>query len=105
MDTYETSATVEEQGRVQVVGVPYAAGRDDWRWIVSPEILAEYADVLRRPKFALDEPVLKGWTALLALRTINVGSPPEMPDFPRDPKDAPFLAAALAARADLLITG
>ncbi len=26
-------------------------------------------------------------------------------DFPRDPKDAPFLAAALAAGADYLITG
>jgi predicted nucleic acid-binding protein len=42
---------------------------------------------------------------LLAMRTVNVGSPPEAPDFPRDPKDAPFLAAALAARADCLITG
>ena len=26
MKTYETSATVEDQGRVQVVGVPFAAG-------------------------------------------------------------------------------
>ncbi len=26
MSTYETSATVQEQGRVQVVGVPFAAG-------------------------------------------------------------------------------
>jgi hypothetical protein len=26
MNTYETSATVEDQGRVQVVGVPFAAG-------------------------------------------------------------------------------
>lgn len=26
MATYETSATVEDQGRVQVVGVPFAAG-------------------------------------------------------------------------------
>jgi len=36
---------------------------------------------------------------------VNAGSPPCVPDFPRDPKDAPFLAAALAARADFLITG
>jgi putative PIN family toxin of toxin-antitoxin system len=28
-----------------------------------------------------------------------------MPDFPRDPKDAPFLAAAVAWRADFLISG
>jgi hypothetical protein len=26
MNSYETSATVEDQGRVQVVGVPFAAG-------------------------------------------------------------------------------
>jgi hypothetical protein len=26
MKTYETSATVEDQGRVQVIGVPFAAG-------------------------------------------------------------------------------
>jgi putative PIN family toxin of toxin-antitoxin system len=42
---------------------------------------------------------------LLALRTVNVGSPPHVPDFPRDPGDAPFLAAALAAQADILISG
>lgn len=28
MNTYETSATVEDQGRVQVVGVPFAAGTE-----------------------------------------------------------------------------
>jgi hypothetical protein len=26
MNTYETSATVEDQGRVQIVGVPFATG-------------------------------------------------------------------------------
>ena len=28
MDTYETSATVEAQGRVQIVGVPFAPGTE-----------------------------------------------------------------------------
>jgi putative PIN family toxin of toxin-antitoxin system len=85
--------------------VLYVAGRDDCRWLVTPEILAEYTDVLRRPKFGLDQQTLDRWAELLAIRTVNVGSPPEVPNFPRDPKDAPFLAAALAARADFLITG
>src|SRR5947207_2888772 len=62
-------------------------------------------NVLRRPKFGLIDQVLQRWTDLLAMRTVNVGSPPAVPDFPRDPKDAPFLAAALATGADLLITG
>ncbi len=83
----------------------YVAGRDEFRWIVTPQILAEYTDVLRRPRFGLDEQVLDRWAELLAMRTVNVGSPPSVPEFPRDPKDAPFLAAALATGADLLITG
>jgi putative PIN family toxin of toxin-antitoxin system len=85
--------------------VLYVAAREDCRWLVTPEILAEYADVLRRPKFGLDQQTLENWAELLAMRTVNVGSPPHVPDFPRDPKDAAFLAAALAARADFLITG
>ena len=85
--------------------VLYVAGRDEVRWLVTPEILAEYTEVLRRPKFNLDQQTLERWTEMLALRTVKVGSPPQVPDFPRDPKDAPFLAAALATHADFLITG
>jgi uncharacterized protein len=85
--------------------VLYVAAREDFRWLVTPEILAEYRDVLRRPKFGLDEATLQHWAELLALRTVDVGSPPQVPNFSRDPKDAPFLAAALAAHADFLITG
>jgi putative PIN family toxin of toxin-antitoxin system len=85
--------------------VLYVAGRDDFRWLVTPEILAEYTEVLRRPKFSLDEQALSRWTELLEMRTVKAGSPPEVPDFPRDPKDVPFLAAALATHAELLITG
>ena len=83
----------------------YVAGRDEIRWLVTPEILAEYTEVLRRPKFGLDEVALARWAELMAMRTVNVGSPPNVPNFPRDPKDAPFLAAALAHHADFLITG
>jgi putative PIN family toxin of toxin-antitoxin system len=97
------SAALRDKKPEQVV--LYVAGRDDFRWLVTPEILAEYIDVLQRPKFGLDEQTLRGWAELLRMRTVNVGSPPRVPDFPRDPKDAPFLAAALAAHADFLITG
>src|SRR5262249_206862 len=83
----------------------YVAGRDEIRWLVTPEILAEYTEVLRRPGFGLNAETLRRWAELLAMRTVNVGSPPTVPDFPRDPKDTPFLAAALASHADYLITG
>src|SRR5947209_6524511 len=85
--------------------VLYVAGRADIHWLVTPGIRAEYTEVLRRPKFGLDEEIVQRWAELLAMRTVSVDSPPSAPDFPRDPKDAPFLAAALANRADFLITG
>lgn len=97
------SAALRDRLPEQVV--LYVATRDDFRWVVTPEIFGEYTDVLRRPRFALDRPTLERWTKLLAMRTVNIGSPPRAADFPRDPKDAPFLAAALAAHADFLITG
>ncbi len=85
--------------------VLYIAQRDDWKWIVSPTILAEYVEVLRRPKFALPPETIARWAELLNLRTIDLGDPSTSFDFPRDPKDAPFLAAAVACQADRLITG
>jgi putative PIN family toxin of toxin-antitoxin system len=72
--------------------------------LVTPEILDEYVSVLRRPKFALTEELLDRWMALVHARTVPVPSPPAV-SFPRDPKDAPFLAAAISAGADYLITG
>src|SRR5438270_28447 len=80
MNTFETSATVEDQGQIHLAGVPFAPGTEV-------------------------EATLERWAELLSMRTVNVGSPPEVPDFPRDPKDALFLAAALAVHADFLITG
>jgi putative PIN family toxin of toxin-antitoxin system len=66
---------------------------------------AEYTGVLRRPRFALEQQTIDRWSELLALWTVNVESPPKVAEFPRDPKDAPFLAAALMTHADYLITG
>jgi predicted nucleic acid-binding protein len=79
--------------------------QDDWKWVVTPPILSEYLGVLARPKFKLNESTLAQWRELLAHRTFDIGTPPATPDFPRDPKDAPFLAAALFASVDWLITG
>lgn len=65
--------------------VLHIAQRDDWKWIVSPTILAEYVDVLRRPKFALHPEAIGRWSEMLNLRTIDLGDPPASIDFPRDP--------------------
>ena len=78
---------------------------DQWKWLVTAEILSEYTNVLRRPKFALAEQTIQQWFDLLSMRTVNLGSPPITPAFPRDPKDSPFIAAALFGQADLLVSG
>jgi putative PIN family toxin of toxin-antitoxin system len=78
--------------------------RPDFEWVGSPEILKEYGHVLRRPKFALPDSILKKWEerfhSAIAEWPVDVSVA-----FPRDMKDAMFLACALAADANFLITG
>ena len=97
------SAALRDRLPEQVVR--YVATQDDCRWIVSAEIVGEYIEVLKRPKFGLTSAFLTQWSDLIALRTIVLPSPPFEISFPRDPKDAIFLAAALSGGADYLVTG
>ena len=64
----------------------------------------EYQEVLQREKFNLSAEVIEKWvyivTNLTTLVDVNIAV-----EFPRDQKDAKFLACALAADADYLITG
>jgi putative PIN family toxin of toxin-antitoxin system len=73
-------------------------------WLVTPEILAEYVDVLRRPKFALPQAVIAHWEDLVRHRT-TVIEPNVDIELVRDRKDAKFLNCAAAGAADYLITG
>ena len=82
----------------------FIIARPDFEWVASREILTEYREVLRRPKFDLPETVLSRWDE--RFRAAVAEWPAEVPvSFPRDPKDAKFLACALAADADFFITG
>jgi putative PIN family toxin of toxin-antitoxin system len=76
----------------------------DMQWMVSPEILAEYKEVLSRSKFGLPHEIRNQWFDLLDVFTTVVEADVEI-DFPRDRQDAKFLACALAANADYFITG
>ena len=78
--------------------VSHVATHGDCQWIVTAEILKEYLEVLQRPKFALP-------AELIEMRTLLVASPTADAPQLRDPKDAIFLAAAVSAGADFLITG
>jgi putative PIN family toxin of toxin-antitoxin system len=82
----------------------FVAKRDDIEWIVSPEIMTEYQQVLSRPKFGLPNDTLNAWFSLLDRFTVSW--PVDLAiDFPRDQKDAKFLSCAIVSGADYFITG
>ena len=76
----------------------------EFNWIVSTDILNEYQDVLSRPKFNLPANILSQWIQTLQNETTTVNVYQSI-EFPRDRKDAKFIACALSAEAHFFITG
>jgi uncharacterized protein len=71
---------------------------------LSEEILTEYQIVLHRPKFRFDDEFLAQWLKRIEKETTITTTIPPL-DFPRNRKDAKFLALARTVSADYLITG
>jgi uncharacterized protein len=67
-------------------------------------ILSEYREVLRRPKFMLEEDKITALLDHIERRGQIVASSP-LPHSLPDPDDEPFLEAAIAGRAVCLVTG
>lgn len=84
--------------------VQFIVDNPEFEWVVSEDILTEYKAVLSRPKFRLTPAIRDQWFDLLDTfpTLIDVDL---VIDFPSDPGDAKFLACAIAAAADFLITG
>jgi putative PIN family toxin of toxin-antitoxin system len=82
----------------------FVVSHADMQWVVSPNILAEYKAVLSRNKFDLPPEIRNKWFDVLDAFTTVVEAGVAI-EFPRDRQDAKFLACALAANADFLITG
>jgi putative PIN family toxin of toxin-antitoxin system len=97
------SAALRDRLPEQVV--LFIASHDDWNWLVTAEIQREYIDVLKRPEFRLPPEVIQHWMESICSRTVVVSSGDLTIEFPRDPKDVPFLAAAILNHADYLVTG
>lgn len=76
----------------------------DWQWIVSSEIMQEYTEVLHRKKFSFSPETLRKWETILA-RDTRLKSVSAEIDFPRDQKDAKFLACAISNNVDFFVTG
>ena len=81
-----------------------ASNPEKYQWMVSSEILSEYKEVLSRSKFNLSPADIQRWYRLIDAFTTVINVDLSI-DFPRDTKDAKFLACALAAKADFLVTG
>lgn len=82
----------------------FVVANSDFEWVVSAEILAEYKEVLKRPRLKLTEAQYQRWVYLIDCVTTLINVDVEV-DFSRDRKDAKFLACAIAAEADFFITG
>ncbi|MEH2413251.1 putative toxin-antitoxin system toxin component, PIN family [Nostoc sp.] len=82
----------------------FVIANSDFEWVVSVEILAEYKEVLKRPRLKLTEAQYQRWVYLIDSVTTLIDVDVEV-DFPRDRKNAKFLACAIAAEADFFITG
>lgn len=67
-------------------------------------VLAEYREVIHRPKFAFDPRIVRAVLAELERGGLPVVASPVSVVLP-DPDDLPFLEVAASGRADALITG
>jgi putative PIN family toxin of toxin-antitoxin system len=92
------------KGRIPRAVIQFIFDNPDWEWIASTEIVLEYKEVLSRSKFKLTDEVISGWFDIIDTFITVIDVNLEI-DFPRDRKDAKFLACAIAAKADFLITG
>jgi len=76
----------------------------DIQIIINEPILAEYLEVLKRPKFDLNLEDVQTIVDFIRSKGVNAPSLAESFDLPGS-SDEPFLEAALASTADVLITG
>jgi putative PIN family toxin of toxin-antitoxin system len=82
----------------------FVVEQPDIEWVVSPEIVTEYKEVLARDKFNLPSALLQRWYQMLDNLTTNYIVKSSI-TYPRDQKDAKFLDCALASKADFFVTG
>lgn len=73
-------------------------------WIASDNIILEYTNVIRRPKFSLSPEQLGRWESLFS-DSILVFNPENKIDFKPDPLDAKFIECAIGCNADYIIAG
>ena len=82
----------------------FIVGHAEFEWIGITEIVKEYNSVLGRTKLGLPQETIQKWAETFERRVILVEADKAI-EFPRDQKDAKFIACALSSNAEYLITG
>ena len=90
--------------RVPEEVILFIFGHPEFDWIGTTEIVNEYNSVLSRKKIGLPQETIQKWADTFERRIIPVEVNKKI-DFPRDQKDAKFLACAISSNAKYLITG
>ncbi len=104
IDTNVFVSAVLFKGRTSVLVDCWRTGK--FEFLLSKGILEEYVHVLSHTKFKLTESEIHFILNEILLPFVTIVRSKEMraPEL-RDPKDLPFLACALGANADYLVTG
>jgi putative PIN family toxin of toxin-antitoxin system len=103
IDTNILISAALKGGKAKII-IAYIISSTEYQWLVSPEIMDEYKNVLNRPKFRLSETQKREWFEIIDLATILVEVNVSI-NFPRDQKDAKFLALCISSEANYFITG
>ncbi|MBE7432705.1 MAG: putative toxin-antitoxin system toxin component, PIN family [Anaerolineales bacterium] len=90
-------------GSLEAVIVAWKSGK--FTLIVTDAIAAEYLAVLNRPKFKIERAEIEDFSALLLDKSEFVIPLAKINAVPADPSDNKFLEAAVAGKANLIVSG
>lgn len=80
-------------------------GEEKFTVIVTTDIVAEYFDVLNRPKFGLKQETIDGIARFIYQFSEFVVPEEKIKFIADDPKDDKFLEAAIAGKVDFIVSG
>ncbi|MBL8091090.1 MAG: putative toxin-antitoxin system toxin component, PIN family [Anaerolineales bacterium] len=90
-------------GAVEAIIVAWKSG--DFTLIVTEAIINEYLSVLKRPKFKIEQVEIEDFSALLFDKAEFVIPLEHINAIPNDDSDNKFLDAAIAGRANIIVSG
>ncbi|RCK76801.1 MAG: hypothetical protein ANABAC_3226 [Anaerolineae bacterium] len=90
-------------GKLEGILQLFRQGR--YRLLLSEEIFVEYLAVLKRPKFQLEQRDINSLIALLLSKGEFISTPIRLEIITADPSDNKFLEAAVAGKADVVVSG